>query len=56
MEILKLRTMVDGADELRSEFAALNETDGLFKIAADPRVTRIGASCTRPLSTRRLSC
>jgi lipopolysaccharide/colanic/teichoic acid biosynthesis glycosyltransferase len=42
-EILKLRTMVDGAHALRSEFAALNEArDGLFKISADPRVTRIG--------------
>jgi len=41
-EILKLRTMMDGAHELRSELADLSEADGLFKIPADPRVTRLG--------------
>ena len=42
-QILKFRTMAEGAHEQRSELAALNEADGgLFKIAADPRVTRVG--------------
>jgi lipopolysaccharide/colanic/teichoic acid biosynthesis glycosyltransferase len=39
----KLRSMVDGADQRRHALAHLNETDGpVFKIAADPRVTRVG--------------
>jgi len=38
----KLRTMVDGADSLKTSLRALNEADGLFKIADDPRVTRVG--------------
>jgi lipopolysaccharide/colanic/teichoic acid biosynthesis glycosyltransferase len=39
----KLRSMVDGADRHRHTLAHLNETDGpVFKIAADPRVTRVG--------------
>ncbi len=38
----KLRTMVDGADALKAGLRALNEADGLFKIEADPRVTRVG--------------
>jgi exopolysaccharide biosynthesis polyprenyl glycosylphosphotransferase len=38
----KFRTMVDGADALKPGLAGLNESDGLFKIAADPRVTRFG--------------
>jgi len=40
--MLKLRTMVDGADALKAGLHALNEADGLFKIEADPRVTRVG--------------
>jgi exopolysaccharide biosynthesis polyprenyl glycosylphosphotransferase len=40
---LKFRTMVANADELRAEIRHLNERDGvLFKISADPRVTRVG--------------
>lgn len=40
---LKLRSMVDGADQNRQKLSHLNETDGpVFKIAADPRVTRVG--------------
>jgi exopolysaccharide biosynthesis polyprenyl glycosylphosphotransferase len=43
-EILKLRSMVDGADELKDGLLHLNEAGGgLFKISADPRVTRLGA-------------
>ena len=39
----KFRSMVDGADEKRDEVAHLNEAKGpIFKISADPRVTRLG--------------
>jgi exopolysaccharide biosynthesis polyprenyl glycosylphosphotransferase len=39
----KFRTMVANADQLKPSLAALNERDGiLFKIAKDPRLTRIG--------------
>ena len=41
-EILKFRTMVVGADELKDGLRGLNEASGLFKIAEDPRVTRVG--------------
>jgi exopolysaccharide biosynthesis polyprenyl glycosylphosphotransferase len=41
-EMLKFRTMHDGADELKDELASLNEADGLFKIADDPRITPVG--------------
>lgn len=41
-EILKFRTMVDGADKLKDELRSDNETNGLFKIANDPRITRVG--------------
>jgi len=39
----KLRTMVANADSLRTTLEEKNERDGiLFKIAYDPRVTRVG--------------
>jgi exopolysaccharide biosynthesis polyprenyl glycosylphosphotransferase len=43
-EMIKFRTMVDGADEMLNELAALNESLGgvLFKIREDPRVTSVG--------------
>jgi exopolysaccharide biosynthesis polyprenyl glycosylphosphotransferase len=42
-ELFKFRTMVVNADELRKELEELNEADGpAFKIADDPRVTRVG--------------
>ncbi|MGI8802366.1 MAG: exopolysaccharide biosynthesis polyprenyl glycosylphosphotransferase [Solirubrobacteraceae bacterium] len=41
-EMLKLRTMVEGADALKADLMPLNETHGLFKIDDDPRITRIG--------------
>lgn len=41
-EMLKFRTMVDGADEMKAELRSLNQASGLFKIADDPRVTRVG--------------
>ena len=40
--MLKFRSMTDGADAEKAALLALNETVGLFKIARDPRVTRIG--------------
>jgi len=40
---IKFRTMVENAEELQAELLAKNEMDGpVFKIQADPRVTRIG--------------
>ncbi len=40
--LLKFRSMVDGADAHKSSLLDRNESDGLFKIADDPRVTRVG--------------
>jgi lipopolysaccharide/colanic/teichoic acid biosynthesis glycosyltransferase len=40
--LLKFRTMVDGADAMKAALRDRNESDGLFKIAQDPRITRIG--------------
>jgi lipopolysaccharide/colanic/teichoic acid biosynthesis glycosyltransferase len=45
--IWKFRTMVDGADALKAALAHRNEADGLFKIAADPRITRVGGVLRR---------
>ncbi len=41
-EILKFRTMVADADARKDELRGDNETVGLFKIAGDPRITRVG--------------
>lgn len=41
-EIVKFRTMVDGADEQKEGLRDRNEAQGLFKIAKDPRITRVG--------------
>ena len=41
-ELLKFRSMVQGADEQKDDVRHLNEADGLFKIAEDPRTTRVG--------------
>jgi exopolysaccharide biosynthesis polyprenyl glycosylphosphotransferase len=42
-EILKFRSMCDGAEALQAELAELNERSGpLFKVTCDPRVTRVG--------------
>jgi exopolysaccharide biosynthesis polyprenyl glycosylphosphotransferase len=38
----KFRTMVDGADAMKAPLRGRNEAEGLFKIAADPRITRVG--------------
>ena len=46
--MLKFRTMVDNADELKEELAHLNEaTMPMFKIADDPRITAIGGFLRR---------
>jgi exopolysaccharide biosynthesis polyprenyl glycosylphosphotransferase len=41
-EIVKFRTMVVDAEARKAELLHRNEADGLFKIADDPRVTRVG--------------
>jgi lipopolysaccharide/colanic/teichoic acid biosynthesis glycosyltransferase len=41
-KVLKLRTMIDGADALKESLREHNEAEGLFKIDADPRITRVG--------------
>jgi exopolysaccharide biosynthesis polyprenyl glycosylphosphotransferase len=42
-DVVKFRTMVEGADEVRDAYEVLNEVDGtLFKIRDDPRLTRVG--------------
>jgi exopolysaccharide biosynthesis polyprenyl glycosylphosphotransferase len=42
-QMLKFRSMVDGADALKDSLREHNEAaDGLFKIYEDPRITRVG--------------
>jgi exopolysaccharide biosynthesis polyprenyl glycosylphosphotransferase len=41
-QIFKFRTMIQEADQLRAELEHLNETEGFFKIAGDPRITTVG--------------
>jgi exopolysaccharide biosynthesis polyprenyl glycosylphosphotransferase len=41
--MLKFRSMVDGAEDMKDQVRSLNEAEGgLFKIGADPRITRVG--------------
>ena len=40
--MLKFRTMYDGADQDKDDLLERNESDGLFKIAKDPRHTDVG--------------
>jgi lipopolysaccharide/colanic/teichoic acid biosynthesis glycosyltransferase len=40
--MLKFRTMVEDAEAQKATLASLNEADGIFKIADDPRITRVG--------------
>lgn len=49
IEILKFRTMVDGADHQKQEIAELNHHDDglMFKIPEDPRITSFGAKLRR---------
>jgi exopolysaccharide biosynthesis polyprenyl glycosylphosphotransferase len=43
-EVFKFRTMVQGADAMKDALRDRNEAqEGLFKIADDPRVTRVGS-------------
>lgn len=41
-QIVKFRTMVLDAEARKDDLRGLNETDGLFKIAQDPRITKVG--------------
>lgn len=42
--MLKFRSMVQGAEQLKAAIEDANEADGLlFKMANDPRVTRVGS-------------
>ena len=41
-QMLKFRTMYDGADEDKGRLVEYCESDGLFKLADDPRVTPVG--------------
>ena len=40
--ILKFRTMILNAERVKDELRDRNETQGLFKIVKDPRITRVG--------------
>jgi exopolysaccharide biosynthesis polyprenyl glycosylphosphotransferase len=44
-EMIKFRTMVDGADKMVDKLVTQNESEGgvLFKMKSDPRVTPVGA-------------
>jgi exopolysaccharide biosynthesis polyprenyl glycosylphosphotransferase len=46
-EMLKFRSMIAGADQLKDDLRHLNEAEGVFKISNDPRVTRIGRRLRR---------
>ena len=48
-QVLKFRSMVVDAEQRKHELAALNEADGLFKIANDPRITPFGRFLRRRL-------
>lgn len=41
-QIVKFRTMVEDAEQRKAALRQLNEADGLFKIAEDPRITTVG--------------
>ena len=46
-EVLKFRTMVDHADQLKDDLLERNEAAPMFKIANDPRTTRLGGFLRR---------
>ena len=47
-DVLKFRSMMDGAERLLVDLSDRNESDGLlFKIKHDPRVTRVGSLIRR---------
>ena len=41
-ELIKFRSMVNDADAQRGALESLNESTGVFKLSADPRITRVG--------------
>jgi exopolysaccharide biosynthesis polyprenyl glycosylphosphotransferase len=41
-KLLKFRSMVADAEARKAQLMAHNQTDGLFKMADDPRITRVG--------------
>jgi exopolysaccharide biosynthesis polyprenyl glycosylphosphotransferase len=46
--MLKFRTMIDGSEQLQASLESLNEAQGpVFKIANDPRITRVGRMLRR---------
>ena len=45
--ICKFRTMCSDAEQRKAELVDVNEADGLFKMADDPRVTRVGGLLRR---------
>jgi lipopolysaccharide/colanic/teichoic acid biosynthesis glycosyltransferase len=45
--MVKFRSMVEGADAQRHALTALNESEGVFKLARDPRITRVGRALRR---------
>jgi exopolysaccharide biosynthesis polyprenyl glycosylphosphotransferase len=47
LQMLKFRSMIDGADRLKDQLRHLNEAEGVFKIANDPRITRVGGLIRR---------
>jgi exopolysaccharide biosynthesis polyprenyl glycosylphosphotransferase len=46
-QMLKFRTMVNGADERKHEVVDLNQAAPMFKIVNDPRTTRVGRRLRR---------
>jgi exopolysaccharide biosynthesis polyprenyl glycosylphosphotransferase len=46
-EMFKFRTMVPDAEYRKLDLAHLNESEGLFKMSRDPRITRIGGFLRR---------
>jgi exopolysaccharide biosynthesis polyprenyl glycosylphosphotransferase len=40
--LIKFRSMVDGAEAQREALDDANESEGIFKLTSDPRVTRVG--------------
>ena len=46
-EMLKFRSMYDGAEDDRPALDHLNEGNGVFKLRGDPRITRVGAVIRR---------
>src|SRR5205807_8993106 len=41
-QMIKFRSMFDGAEAQRQALESLNESDGIFKLSRDPRVTTVG--------------